>query len=690
MNRLFFTIFFCLFASSVYAQRTSVANNRFVSPVFAQQSFEKIRQKQIIDNLDFFPLWNSSWIVGKGQNDGVYPSISKAVPTHLIKVTFPRKPNLNIDINNIPEEVTLEYAVLTGQRYKSTSHMINEALHQFARNRVTIRVDSLIEKAVRNEDSPVMISQRKLQDTLWYCDDVFRDIRHNEPNKYSSFLIQYGDYGVDTMLTWTTPFGAYRIETMTGIVSTNPGDTLFFREKPVAIGVFSKQQHPDRAKFYADFDSAHYFRTNRLEHRYHTDANDYGDDDGWRDYCDQLNCYERISIATGKSSNVSFWSIHLAPAVWWYPYDAGGLGPMLNDTLKMDFKTAKAWREISIKAPLHTNMESKVEFFKDARSLAQLKNYRRPWYSDSASCVISVQFQESNNREPGKVDRRTRTALPEYLFTSFKDQPAARAGGNLNPTFDNTNITRIPGRMVRLRGVPDDVPIAIMRLYAERDVEDELAKNVAQRCGVGWRSTDSRVGEEHRFPDSAVFNERQRRWRPGTSLPVMFRQRDFMNPRGTDEELVYADDYSAKKFTYNHCACLPIPEFHNRVTTNELRSIIYQVPPLCAVPEMSNALYILLRAQNYMTNEHDLTMLRKRITMVYNSLEERTALYRTLTPAQIVRGEAACAKSWELLFRDRPNDPTGRPLYRSAYTSDLKQGAEEVVRALGYVVRARP
>ena len=691
MNRILFVLLFFLFANTVYASGfTDLINNR------AEAATTKRRQDIATRDLDSFPLWNSTWIAGKGQNDRIYPSISKAIPTHLIKVTFPQKPDLVRQDDrydrpfNISSEITLEYAILTGQRYKSTSGMINDALRQFQRNKVTIRVDSLIEMAVRNEDAPIMISRRSVQDTLWFCDFDFNRVdraRAGKPDAYTEYRIIYRENGADTVLTWRPRIGIGHtvLATSVGTKTINAGDTLFFSEKPIALGVFPRISDP-RGRAYEKDTIIYDLGGGRSAREFYKDKRAYGDEDGWRDHCDEQYCYERIHLSAvggSRQPGFNFWQVHLASAVWWYPYDAYGRGPIIHDSLKMTFKKAKEMRNESIK---YSDVVSYRPEYGDidsfARRMTLLKNYRRPHYSDSASCVISFQFQEGIN--DGQLNRRI-FGLPEILYTAFS-KPAANTGNNPTRKFDDFSVNRIPNRIVRIPNMPDAVPVAIMRLYAESRVEDELAKNTPYRCGAAWRETDTKVGEDHRFPDSVVFEEKRKNWQLGMPIVPLWRQKDdWIFPGGTDEELVFAAGYSDKKYTYNHCACLPIPELNN-ITASELRTIVYKMPPLCAVPSMANALYVLLEAQKYLTNEHDLNMLHKRIVMVYNSIEERSAFYRALTPAQIQRGEAACVDSWEVYFRDN----AGRPLYRSAYTPDLKTRAEQVVgQRSGFTRNAR-
>jgi len=625
VNRIFFVLLVFLSASTVY---TSNIINSIVNE----------RRKQLADDLDTFPLWGSTWLVGKGHNDRIYPTVSKSVPTHLIKVTFPSKANFrSVDerrgVPPLPEEIKLSWAILTGQNYKSTAHMINDVAQQFQMNNASIRVDSLIEKTAHGRESMALISRGSIRDTVWFCDGDFANARG-----YVAYRMIYNnpEFGVDTLITWT------------------PGsrDTVFHNKRPIAFGEYPRLStdtiYSNRAKRYT------YLFPTDSGTVYYKDNSPEVDDDGWKDFCDDQTCYERIPVTGTKSPLFNFWQVHLAPVVKWYPFSWTGEGPILHDELAMTFSEAKTMRERSIAYSARPDCTA-------------LLNYRRPFYSDSASCVISFQFRvDALQIVPGGGSGM----LPEFITTAIT---------NSEKNFDDFHIDRIPNRIMRVKSQrPQDLEDAILRLYAESPADDLLAKNTVDRCGFSWRITDAEVGERYRFPNSAVQNRLRH-----TRHPPLWTNRNHINhrvnnlyPIGTDDELIFADNYDGKKYTYNNCPCLPIPSL-NSFTASDLRSIIYRMPPLCSVRDMSNAMYVLLRGLEYVNNDDDRLMLFRRIIMLYNGLEDRSEFYKRLSPAQIERATELCPDSWEIRFRDNNN----QPLYRSDYTADLKAGAERIINA---------
>ena len=619
-RRVFFALVVIFFAYSVHA----------INPMMNK------RKADLARDLDTFPLWNSTWLIGKGQNDRIYPTVSKTVPTHLIKITFPSKANFNSFLYNpqklppLPEEIKLSWAILTSQNYKSTAHMINDVTRQFQINNASIRIDSLLEKAVYGRESMALISRGSIRDTVWFCDGDFANAKG-----YVAYRMVYNnpEFGVDTLITWTQ----------------GTKDTVFHSKRPIAFGEYPRvsvdTEYSNRAKRYT------YMFPTDSGNVYYKDDSPEVDDDGWKDFCDDRTCYERIPITGTKSPTFNFWQVHLAPVVKWYPFSWVGDGPILHDELAMTFSEAKTMREKSIAYSARPDCTA-------------LLNYRRPFYSDSASCVISFQFRVDGLQViPGGGSGM----MPEFIKTAIT---------NSEKNFDDFHIDRIPNRIMRVKSeMPQDLEDAILRLYAESPEDDLLSKSTVKRCGFNWRIADAEVGERYRFPDSAAQkHQRNKKFSPRTN-----RYHNHVNnlyPGGTDDELIFADNYNEKKYTYNNCSCLPIPSLNN-FTASDLRSFIYRMPPLCSIKDMSNAMYVLLRSLEYINNDDDRLMLFRRIIMLYNALEDRSEFYKRLSPAQIERAADLCPESWEISFRDNNN----QPLYRSDYTSDLKAGAERIINA---------
>jgi hypothetical protein len=278
--------------------------------------------------LDLFPLWGSTWLFGKGDHEDAYPSVSKAVPTHLIKVTFPHSWRGG--------NIIFEWAIFTGLSFKSTGHLLNEAHHQFSQNKIEIDAVLWAGFPFRNEftkasetgrtiqrDTLMSIVRRTVSDSLWTCDSAFMAGKleyHGE--MYMSYFCE--NSFVDTTRSWSE---------MGDLWSR---DTIWHKSKPTAWGrlpnteAYRKEYHfyhetikqgirpdplspipPDTVVFYKTLDP---------------DASTHG----IVEHCIGDYCYENIRCDTQKLPDFYFWQIHLFPVVKWFPRNPSSGTPIMG------------------------------------------------------------------------------------------------------------------------------------------------------------------------------------------------------------------------------------------------------------------------------------------------------------------------------------------------------------------------
>ena len=520
-----------------------------------------------------FPLLGSTWLVSKGQNTRIHPTVSKSIPTHIIKIAFPSSSSI-ISRNGA---IRISWANFCYREYNCTARMIEDALAQFARNDTVLDISDYLRNFDTDNEAVMSMTYRTLYDTIYSCEDDFK-----RTSGYAMFKVLYNNEEVSYF-----PGGV--------------GEKLWHRSYPLAWGVVSALSRTSQYPF-KDKDNAKWFK----------DPNSSVSEDGWKDYCDSQWCYERIPCTETRSVPFSFWQVHLFPMVKWYPRDIFTGLPILRDELKMDFKTAQ---------------RKKAESIQKSDNL-DLKYYRNPYFSDSASCALSFQFLD--NVLPGETPLSQR----DFVSTRYFSDTQRVGEPGLELYFD-----RIPGRIIRIKQEVNAVEKAILRMYAEDSVDDAHASDVYERCGYNWAETDKMVGDL-RYPPSIQS--------PAAPLK--------MGPNFTE-----------RKYSYHGCPCLGVPELNN-FTASEIKGFIYQAPPLCSVKDMSNAMYIYQTAFSKLNDVSDRAMIIRRMFVVHASLLDRINFNTAnrLTQAQIDAYSASCAGSWVNKF----------PVYVSGYNADLRSRTE--------------
>jgi hypothetical protein len=426
-----------------------------------------------------------------------------------------------------------------------------------------------------------------------------------------------------------------------------------------------------------------------LKHRYKPTALVNIGSSGFIDYCDEEvgSCYEKVDCYSIKTPNEFFWQVHFFPVVKWYPRNPSTGTPFISDAHAMNFGQAYYRRHKSIENMMDRNARDYVfkrgseiladsvgiELFhaiseslvqgqrgrqRDSLVLRKMSDslglnvvdtiewiyYRKPYYSDSTSSVVSVQFRKDSLYSRG------------VLKTRISDN-----GGE----FDDFYIDRIPDRMVRVDN--GDVGRAIMRLYAQNNREDSLFGGMDSRCGGGWKNKDIDIGVKYRFPPALGYARL-----PDSLKPIypIFKEALGYRSGGTFYELVMDSLYDERRYIYNGCPATEIADLNGQ-TASDLRGFIFRTPPLCDEASMANALHVLLEVEekNYLNHPDDRKLLLQRIVQLGNALEERQILKKRLTAQQQARAVRYCPDTWEVVFRDAV---TGNGLYAISYNDNLR------------------
>jgi len=591
-----------------------------------------------------FPLRNQTWLIGKGYNHRVYPSFTGAVPTHVVMVTFPNDDN---------GDISMKWANLTGLNFKSTAHLLNEVNYQFS------RMENNLKKPYREaKDSVLSISRRNVPDTVWSCDEYF--------NKNSASSGYWGVRDVaDTsgkFVRWTPSYKG-----------------TYYKSKPICVEIINYERDNP-----LDKKAAEYIYTGKLNDttisakyrrvRYYNSMNVNEAEKEFIDYCDKERCYEYQSKAPKPAvPDFKFYQIHLFPLTKWYPRQQPRSGqPMLNDSLVMNMFVARDRRIESIRRINNIGDTGAIfyPYYPDTSYMAQWIWYRSPYYSDSASTVVSAQFFWDG----------ISPVSSKHLKTSMvKDDPSYRDKG-----FEGFYINRLPDRIVKLNNTSSyEVGLGVLRLYAESDDDDAKIVRMYSEC-PDWKSKDITIGNKYRFPEV-----RDEYWKVKKGDGNYYEPTDHING-GTLVDLTDVDsNYVENRYVYNGCPCLQIDSL-NGYTASDLRSFLYRTPPLCDEMSMSNALYVLWAAwkDKHITDKSDVFLLKRRAVQIGTALLDKAkfnARIRKEFPQtwtqKINDAVSFCPQTWEVNFRDTARNAQkgcNNFLYTCSYDLDLRNFVRSV------------
>jgi hypothetical protein len=355
---------------------------------------------------------------------------------------------------------------------------------------------------------------------------------------------------------------------------------FYVKEQPVIYGISSISKSEASKKF--DIQSGNMF-TNTNDESF---AVDKGNNTA-------VAFFEhKISDSYELHQDGGFFQIHLYPEQAYYPRNINDGKPILEQNkvptgfpFKMDFATAQKYRVDALDTSRIENLNYRI--------------YRNPYYSDSASTVVSFAF----------MDDGSNTDIFYGSSDLYKD---------VNP---EVNFNYFPQRAIRINSLrEEDVKTALLRCFATSSKADSLCRTAYYRC-PGWEQIDSRNGQY-------VFNT---------------------NPNGS-----YTRNHavSLNIWQYNNCPCTKVQEMGN-LTVSQFKNFPYLTLPTCSMNEMQRASKYLGIMQKYLVGE-DLRLAISKQSMVHQIEANRTqylldvknknptADIQTLLQEQ----ESLCGQSW--------------------------------------------
>lgn len=547
-----------------------------------------------VQDINRFPLLGSTWLIGKGQNPRIHASFGKSIPTHLILITFPDSFSVTkylLDTSSVREPfILIQYANLNGREYRSTYELMRDAKNQFLISKNNLRIP--LSKVNSQQDSLpnhtilFTLARRTLADTICACENDFI----NSDSRYTKFGFDLNGeefyYNSRSEIDASKPKWQHGSPTAWGVISQSNRANMYTQPDP----------DPNISKFYKS-----------------TAASESG---GWIDYCQDGSCYEQIPCTQKKTAPIQFWQIHITPDIRWYPRDIFSGEPKIIDTLKMTLEKTLEMKKRSIDNP----------------NTVDLKYYRNPYFSDSASCYASISFFDNVLAGEKPMNQR------DYI--DLRHLPDENNKKSDEPSVD-LYIDHIPSRMVRIKSIPNAIERAIVTLYADTDEEFYAQDSLYNAC-FNWKFNDEEIGKL-RYPD---------------------------NLQVKNQSLHKSPTFDEVKYQYFGCPCLGITEL-NGYTKAQMRKFIYQSPPMCSYKEMCKAMYIYKKTYYYCENVKDRMQVVNNIVLLHASIVDRERFINKnkLPKSEVDLINANCPPSWTQNFPD----------YLTSYTTDFRSSAEKLV-----------
>lgn len=519
-------------------------------------------------SISTFPLWGSTWVVAQGDNKNAYASVLPLAPEKLAIVDF-----------SDTGKVTVYWANLTLRGYKSTADFVDDITKQIGKNSRTIAKDSI------GQGNLIDIAYNPYNDTVWSGD--------------AEAIGKIGKYQKVGRKTGTTDsvFGTGDINRLT----STPG---YFKEKPLFYGIrtatttekatYSLESTDDDGKtiylenkqYIQPAQSAQAGSANVMADIGNVNLNALSETSPYQSYRIGNTLYEYIPVKyVYKTASVGIWQVHIHPEMWYYPRDPFDGTPLIKDGLKMDFATAKVQKKKSIDNP----------------GSVDLKYYRNPYFSDSASVVISFAFK---GQVGGDMKKLNSVSLADTTV----------------------DINHYPNKMYRvLEGTTaiTNCMAAIFQLYSRSPEEEAENKTLNQRCSQ-WAFIDKMNGEII-FPSSMQK----------TGSPLI---RDTRIDNGV--------------FLYNGCPCSQISSLNN-LTPVQLQRLLYLNSPLCDRPSMEKACTIYTMLSRYLKAPKDVEMIQKRMKVLYAIITDRDAKAKA-AGVDWSQPNGDCPSTWVNDFRVGP------------------------------------
>lgn len=499
-----------------------------------------ITKSSFSQDLNGFPLWGSSWVVMQGENQRVrYPTVSPLEPKSAILVSF-------VNLGN-QKKVWLQWANLNQNDYAVTSEVENDIEIQFSKHKNVVDFKEL------NKSFGVDINYQVFNDTTWSCDEALAAAPNEFATLYREVNGEVSEFGAG--------FGRSTLRT----------SPLYTKSMPTCWG--KRMLNEQDANRYPNCTDGRCYRTAGAA------------DGGFDNYCDDPkvntpthSCYVALAGTKSKSANLGYWQVHLYPEVWYYCREPESGKPILDERIcpKMKPEKAFAMKKASLDDPNNLN----------------LKMYRNPYLSDSASTIISFSFIDDGSRQSPLVQR-------DYIWLS-----ATKAKSVMS-------FEHYPNRMFRVKELNSaSLEEALLLSYSETAEEEKRIRDLSWRCS-SWKAVDSRNGERF-FPMS------------------LRKDGHFSADKGIDRG----------NYIYNDCPDYPHSDVFD-LTINQMRRILWQPPPMCALTSMKNALDFYQRSAALFKVAEDVKAVNERIKEVSFLIANRTGNVKGNT-----ENEKLCPEHW--------------------------------------------
>ncbi|MBN1292358.1 MAG: hypothetical protein JXB48_11010 [Candidatus Latescibacteria bacterium] len=487
-------------------------------------------------NINEFPLWGSSWIVAQGNNKKIFPSVLPLMPDKIAIVQFKSDKSLFI-----------AYANCNHRTYRCSAELVEEIDIQFEKNRVLVPFDSIL------TGNTVNIAYKPFNDTVWtgdrdlvnfsskyrsigrltgktdsvFSSNQFNNLR-NSPVFFRSKPVYYG-----IRLCSVADIDNYSIESI-----NDDGSNIFLENKD-----YFKENDPDQKQAISGLGSANLQSLNQSV--------------SFVNYRKDNQVYEYIPCEYEfKTANIGYWQVHLHPQVWYYPRDPFDGHGLCFDELKMTPEEAQEKRSASLNDP--ENLD--------------LKYYRNPFLSDSASVIISFGFCN----------------IPSTDMTEMNSIYLVDTTVQINhyPPY----MYRIPAGSLPTNPVNYQAPL--YQLYSKDPAEEKFYSELESNC-PSWRVYDMKNAD-------LIFP------------PKLQETGRLVRDHNVDDGI----------FNYHGCPCSRIPSLLN-LTPVQLRRMVFLTPPMCDRGEMIKAYNLYNQFLPYLKNKTDHNLIMQKKTALLKVIQER-------------------------------------------------------------------
>ena len=476
-----------------------------------------------------------------GENERVlYPSVAPLEPKTVMYVKFTPF-----------QTVEVQWANLNHRDFSGTAEVITEIHSQWRTNIKSFDVNLI------NKMNGIDIHFQRYNDTTWSCDEAMANLSP----EYTIFIRESGG----AVSEFRGPPGRQMLR----------ASPVYAADPPACFG--GRPMTPkDRAKL---------TEINCAADQCFLSTS--GTSEAPEAYCDNVfttpsvispYCYDPIPEMAFRTENLGFWNVHFYPEAWYYCRDPSTGKPLseAEGCPRMDIRTAHAKKKESLDNPSDLN----------------LKPYRNPALSDSASSILSIQFVEDNGLPLVQRD---------YIWLS-----ALKVGSKI--PFEH-----FPNRMFRVRNTSQAALMdALLQSYTESDREAQDMLNLSARCGAAWQETDLQVGR--------------------LLYPIPGRANGKYTP---------AANLNQAHFKYHGCPDLPHPELGN-LTKTQARAFIWQTPPQCSSNQMHKALSFYTQAAALLNAPEDQKQIAK-VTLIVQDLLTRR---RGIQNADPTLEDRVCPATW--------------------------------------------